>query len=44
MIKKLSYSGMLLAWSAAPAFAGDGASGDGVGTLVVQLLKLVGIL
>jgi hypothetical protein len=44
MLNRLSYSSMLLAFSAAPAFAGDGASGDGVGTLVVQLLKLVGIL
>ena len=36
MARRLSYSMMMLAWSVAPAFAGDSGSQDSVGSLIVQ--------
>jgi hypothetical protein len=48
MARRLSYSAMMLAWSVAPAFAGDSGSQDSVGALIVQTMthlvgKVVGL-
>jgi hypothetical protein len=48
MLRRLTYSQLLLWASVVPAFAGDGASMDGTGALLVQAIgravaKLIGL-